>query len=87
MTTRHARALGFAFVTALACASLACGETRQPIGEECLRDEDCLSNACSARTCVAAPQLSVPAGGPPDEEPRIPVSDGGIPPRDAAGGG
>lgn len=65
-------------VASLACAVvLACGETRQPIGEECLRDDDCLSNVCSARTCVPAPQLTVPYGGKPDEEPSIPDSDGG----------
>jgi hypothetical protein len=51
----------------------ACGETRRPIGEECLRDEDCLSSVCAARTCVSAPPL-VTGGGEPvaDETPRIP---------------
>jgi hypothetical protein len=55
-----------------AAATTGCGESRLPIGEECLRDEDCLSNVCSARTCVPAPQLTVPYGGTPDQEPRIP---------------
>ena len=41
----------------------ACGETRRPIGEECLRGDDCLSGVCSARTCVAAPPLVTGAGG------------------------
>lgn len=51
----------------------ACGETRRPIGEECLRDEDCLSGVCAARLCVSAPTLVTGAGDPPsDEEPRIP---------------
>lgn len=56
----------------------ACGETRRPIGEECLRDEDCLSGVCSARACVASPPLVSGAGGPPpDETARIPVVDAG----------
>lgn len=76
MTRRSGRAALFSAVFGLlvadALATVACGETRQPIGEECLRDEDCLSNTCSARTCVAAPQLTVPYGGSPDQEPRVP---------------
>lgn len=65
-------------------ALLACGETRSPIGEECLRGDDCLSGVCSARTCVAAPGLVTGAGPPPpDETPRIPVGEGGAAPTDA----
>lgn len=57
----------------------ACGETRRPIGEECLRGEDCLSGVCSSRTCVAAPPLVNGTGGPPpDETARIPVVDAGV---------
>jgi hypothetical protein len=68
----------------LSAALLACGETRNPIGEECLRGDDCLSGVCSARTCIAAPGL-VTGGGPPpsDELPRIPTAEGGAPPMDA----
>jgi hypothetical protein len=66
-----ALALLFGFVAA-------CGETRRPIGDECLRSDDCLSGVCSARTCVAAPPLINGAGAPPpDEEPSIPIVDGG----------
>lgn len=51
---------------------VACGETRKPIGDECLRDEDCLSGVCSARSCVSAPPLKVGAtGATPEEEPDI----------------
>ena len=72
----------------LAGAVLACGETRSPIGEECLRSSDCLSGVCSSRTCVAAPGLVTGAGpSPPDEAPRIPVGEGGVAPADAQGGG
>jgi hypothetical protein len=62
-----------------ACALLlACGETRRSIGEECLRDEDCLSGTCSAQECAAAPVLVTGTTEErPDEEPRIPVSEGG----------
>lgn len=66
-------------------AIAACGETRRPIGDECLRDEDCLSGVCSARSCVSAPPLRVGTNGPtPDEQPDI--EDGGAanPPADAA---
>jgi hypothetical protein len=56
----------------------ACGETRSPIGDECLRGDDCLSGVCSSRTCVAAPMLVVGAGPPPPAEvPRVPVVEGG----------
>lgn len=56
----------------LASAVYACGEPRRPIGDECLRDEDCLSGVCSARLCVSAPPLKTGATGPtPDEEPDI----------------
>ncbi|MBX3208625.1 MAG: hypothetical protein KF764_26565 [Labilithrix sp.] len=71
-------------VLAFACALVApivlvcaCGESRRPIGEECLRDEDCLSNFCAARSCVSAPTLVTGAGSPPDDEaPLIPTGDG-----------
>lgn len=69
----------------------ACGETRRPIGDECLRDDDCLSGVCSARSCVSAPPLKTGASGPtPDEEPDIADGDGGLVtpgPRDAGGAG
>ena len=73
-------AIGAAFTGVL----VACGETRNPIGDECLRGDDCLSGVCSARTCVAAPGLVTGAGSPPgDELPRIPAGEGGITPTDA----
>ncbi len=76
MTTARFAVVAVALVV-LEAVLAACGETRQPIGEECLRNDDCLSNVCSARTCVPAPQLTVPYGGSPDQEPRIPEDDGG----------
>lgn len=69
----------------LACScvvlALACGETRRPIGEECLRGEDCLSGVCSARECVSAPNLVTGAEPAPSETARIPGVDAG---KDAA---
>lgn len=82
--------LGSALGAALALAALAaCGETRRPIGDECLRDEDCLSGVCSSRLCVAAPPLVTGAGPPPpDEIPRVPIVEGGTDAStDAPGGG
>ncbi len=66
----------FAFPLVLLVAT-ACGETRSPIGDECIRGEDCLSGVCSSRTCVAAPPLVNGSGPPPDETARIPIGDAG----------
>lgn len=87
VVTRTALASAMALATTFAC--LACGETRRPIGDECLRGDDCLSGVCSARTCVAAPALVQGAGAPPpDELPRIPIVDAGTDaPGDAREGG
>lgn len=85
-----ARVSALAAALALVLALLAaCGETRLPIGDECLRGDDCLSGVCSSRTCVAAPTLVTGAGGPPpDEVPRIPIVEAGADaPSDAGGGG
>ena len=66
--------------------TLACGETRRPIGDECLRGDDCLSGVCASRSCVAAAPLVGGVGGPPpDETARIPLGDAG--PADAANEG
>jgi hypothetical protein len=68
---------------------VACGETRRPIGDECLRDDDCLSSVCSNRTCVSAPSfISGTEGTPPDVTPQIPAADAIAPrPVDAGDGG
>jgi hypothetical protein len=58
--------------------ALACGETRRPLGDECLRSDDCLSGVCAFRTCVSAPPLATGSPGTPaDETPLLP------PPSDA----
>lgn len=76
-----------AALVALAALAFACGETRNPIGDECLRGEDCLSGICSARVCVAAPPLVTSTGpAPPDETVDIPDGDAAAP-SDASSGG
>ena len=78
--TARAAALG---LLALAMVS-ACGESRHPIGDECIRNEDCLSSVCAARLCSSAPSLVTGASNPPSaEEPRIPDDSGLTPIRDA----
>ena len=71
-----------------ACGAIAaCGESRRPIGEECLRNEDCLSNYCAGRSCVSAPALVTGASDPPaEEEPLIPNAGeaGSVPAGDAS---
>lgn len=76
---RLASASALALALALALGTIAaCGETRRPIGDECVRSDDCLSGVCSLRTCVAAPPLVSGAGAPPrDELPSIPIVEGG----------
>ncbi len=72
------RTIGVAWCGGAALVVLvACGEVRRPIGEECLRGEDCLSGVCSARECVAAPTLVTGAQPSPDETARIPPGDAG----------
>jgi hypothetical protein len=66
--------LAVLIASALASAfGAGCGESRRPIGDECLRNEDCLSSVCSARTCAPEPTL-IPSGGgsPAIDTPRIP---------------
>ncbi len=77
-------------VAALLWAFAGCGETRRGTGEECLRNDDCLSGVCSARVCVgSSPQVGSPAAPQSEDEPAtdasvVPVQDAG--PKDAKGG-
>jgi hypothetical protein len=51
-------------VVAIAVAS-ACVQTQRALGEDCLKDQDCLSGICSQLQCAAAPPLldgGVPQG-------------------------
>lgn len=79
----------FALIAVVSASASACGETRRPIGDECLRNDDCLSGFCSARSCVSAPPLKVGSTGPtPDEEPDVAeggLGEGGLPPPSDAG--
>ena len=57
----------------------ACGETRRPLGDECLRDDDCLSRACSGRVCVASPPLTNDQLGLPDRSAKLPDATSNLP--------
>jgi hypothetical protein len=45
-----------AFLALLALASAACAETRRALGEECVKNDDCLSGVCVARACDHPPK-------------------------------
>jgi hypothetical protein len=69
MSVRHmAVALSFACCAATALAA-GCAEQKRGIGEQCLKDDDCLSGICAGLQCSAAPPLldgspgAVDAGG------------------------
>lgn len=74
-----AAALAIAFVA----LGPGCGETRRPLGDECLRDDDCLSSACSGRVCVASPPLTNDQLGAPDRGAKLPDATSNLP-QDAA---
>jgi hypothetical protein len=44
-------ALASLALVALAVPVAACAETRRAVGEECLKNDDCLSGVCVARAC------------------------------------
>jgi hypothetical protein len=53
----------------------ACAETRFGLGEDCLKDEDCLSGVCSGGHCAAAPPIGIPPT--PDAAPDTSMPDSG----------
>ena len=71
-----------ATIAALSLLALgaACSETRRPLGEDCLKDDDCLSGLCSQLACAASPKLLDGAIGPPavDAGPSMDASDGSM---------
>lgn len=91
MPRASARRAGAAIAALAALAlSLACGETRRAVGEECLRNDDCLSGFCSARACAGAPVLvgapSSPPAGTRDDGGGAAEDAGKDAPADAPGG-
>ncbi|MDP9001140.1 MAG: hypothetical protein M3O46_13650 [Myxococcota bacterium] len=52
----HALALLSSLAIALALES-ACMETRRSLGEDCLKNDDCLSDVCSQLHCAASPSV------------------------------
>jgi hypothetical protein len=50
-------------IVALFGALVACEETRGDFGDECLSDDDCLSNTCVGRACVNPPAVFTASDG------------------------
>jgi hypothetical protein len=50
-------------VVALFGVLVACEETRGDFGDECLSDDDCLSDTCVGRACVDPPAVFTAADG------------------------
>ena len=50
----HARPSTLA-VTCVALTAFACTETRRPLGEDCLKNADCISGVCSQLRCAVEP--------------------------------
>ena len=91
MCNRRAVVVFLVLAASLLGLANGCGETRRGTGEECLRNDDCLSGVCSARVCVgSSPQVGSPAAPQSDDEAEtdaggtVPVQDAG--PKDAKGG-
>ena len=80
------RAVGGARVAAVLIAFLvcACMETRRSLGEDCLKNDDCLSGVCAQFLCASAPPtINTPRTAPPaDAEP----DEGAVVPEDAPDG-
>ena len=72
---------------ALLTVAVACTETRRSLGEDCLKDDDCLSGFCSQLQCSAPPQLLDGSILPQDASPQDASSQDASPPvTDAADG-
>jgi hypothetical protein len=63
----------------------ACSELRSSLGDNCLKNEDCLSGICSQSHCVASPPLLGAEGAPTGDSGADSASsgDGTAPPADA----
>ena len=97
LVSRGARALGWvAACASVAALAFACAETRRSLGEECLKNDDCLSGQCTARRCnepasaldaSGLPPTPVDAGTTPaDASQDVRVDVGADAPSDARGG-
>jgi hypothetical protein len=55
-----------------------CMETRRALGEDCLKNDDCLSGTCSQLHCGAAPTITdAQAVGDASEEPTVEATSDG----------
>jgi len=92
-TGRRRRGAAAAFVAALAgvLAVAACTENRRTLGEDCLKNGDCLSGVCSALKCAATPPLldgapdNAPDAAPVDANADVDADDGASPVDSATG--
>jgi hypothetical protein len=80
-----ARAVGLRAALATAALStvvgIACMETQRSLGEDCLKNDDCLSGICSSLICAAAPPL---VGTGPVADAATAVDAGPVVPADAS---
>ncbi len=82
----RSRTLPVAVFGALLALGSGCEETRRSLGEECLRNEDCLSGTCSARACVSErPVVNTPIDTPTVDSGALPDA-GGATDADVEGG-
>jgi hypothetical protein len=56
---------------AVAIAIASCAELRGSVGDDCLKDQDCLSGVCTQLRCAAAPSV-LEAGLPASEASTLP---------------
>jgi hypothetical protein len=49
------RGRAFASLAAFAVLAAGCMETRRSLGDDCLKNDDCLSGVCSQLRCASAP--------------------------------
>lgn len=82
-----------AAVALVALSGFACAETRRALGEECIKNDDCLSGVCVARACDDPP-TSLERPLPPTPAPDAATTQGdagadarGDAPADAGSGG
>jgi hypothetical protein len=81
-----------AFVLCAMGASAGCQLTSRALGEDCLKDQDCLSGICSQLKCAAAPPYltTIPQGAPdtgaPQDSGAPPPPDTGAPEADTGAG-
>jgi hypothetical protein len=75
-STPYTFALLVAGLVAVGAAG-ACAETRRTNGQDCLKNDDCLSGVCSQLTCASAPPTTSVEATVDASPPEVSVSDAG----------